>query len=95
MYIKIDQKNTKITNTLSVCLPHPLTHRTSTPPSPGRLPVIPGTDKSCPDGKLLYTKVFHPGNRYRYRELPADGPEGGVSMFGVLGGVVDERTAYY
>ena len=36
--------------------------------------------------QLSYTKVFHPGNVYRYRKLPTDGPGGGVSVFGVLGG---------
>ena len=44
--------------------------------------------------QLSYTKFFHPGNVYRYRELPKDGPGGGVSVFGALGGVVDERIAY-
>src|SRR4051812_48007920 len=40
--MKIDQKNITNTNTLSVCLSHPLTHRTSTPPpglSVGNFPV--------------------------------------------------------
>ena len=32
-----------------------------------------------------YTKVFHPGNFHRYRELPTNGPGGGMSMFVVLG----------
>ena len=37
--------------------------------------------------QLPYMKVFHPGNLYRYRELPTDGPGGGrMSMFVALGG---------
>ena len=36
--------------------------------------------------QLSYTKVLHPGNVYRYRELSTDGPKGGMSMFGTLEG---------
>ena len=45
--------------------------------------------------QLSNTKYFDPGNLYRYRELPTDGPEGRVLMFGALGGVVDGRIAFY
>ena len=45
--------------------------------------------------QLSYTKYFDPGNLYRYRKLPTDGPGGGVSMFIVLGGVADKQISYY
>ena len=40
----------------------PLTHRTSNRPPLGRLSEITGTDKSCPDEKLSYTKVAQNGS---------------------------------
>src|ERR1041385_442414 len=55
--MKIDQKNIKNTNTLSVCLTHPLTHRSSTFPPPGCLSIIPGAGKNLPDEFIPNTKV--------------------------------------
>ena len=55
--MKIDQKNITNTDTLSVCLPHPLTHRSSTFPPPGCLSIIPGADKNLPDEFIPNTKV--------------------------------------
>src|SRR4051812_24575070 len=40
----------------------PLTRRTSTPPLPGRLSVIPGTGIHCPDEKLSYMEVAQNGS---------------------------------
>src|ERR1041385_2217285 len=60
--MKVDQKNITNTDTLSVCLPPPLTYRTSTFPPSGRLSIIPGTDKNCPDQNTLYTKVTQNGS---------------------------------
>src|ERR1041385_7090160 len=60
--MKIDQKNITNTDTLSVCLPHPLTHRSSTFPPPGCRSIIPGTDKKYPDEFIPNMKVVRNGS---------------------------------
>ena len=60
--MKIYQINATITTTLSVRLPHLLTQRTLAPPLSGRLSVISGIDKGCPDQNTLYTKVIQKGS---------------------------------
>src|SRR3954465_3715191 len=57
LYMDIDQKIITNTNSPSIYQPAPLTYRTSTFSPSGRLSKIPGTGKSCPDEKSLYTKV--------------------------------------
>src|SRR4051812_18411050 len=55
-----------------VC-PPPLTHRTSNLPPPGRLSEITGTDISCPDEKLSYTKVAQNGSTIK-NTIPIPSP---------------------
>src|ERR1041385_252087 len=57
LYMKVDQKNITNTDTLSVCLPHPLTHRSSTFPPLGCLSIILGAGKNLSDEFILNTKV--------------------------------------
>src|SRR4051812_28937759 len=55
--MKIDQKNTTDTDTLSVCLPHPPNAPNTDTLLSVRLAIFSGTDNGCPERKTLYTKV--------------------------------------
>src|SRR3954471_6312402 len=71
--MKVAQKNTTDTNTVSVRLPHPLTHRTSNRPPPAALSIFSGTGNGCPDRKMLCIKVTQNGSAIK-NTLPAYPP---------------------